>query len=87
MQLSTYDNIIKKGRTEIALGILPLSHSYGLILAHVTAWRGDTYVLHAQFDMQAALASIAKYKIERLYLVHHHHHLTHVFFPAYELAI
>ena len=40
------------------------------------------YVFHAQFDMQAALASVAKYKIERLYLVHHQQ-LTHVFLPAY----
>ncbi|KAL6232847.1 hypothetical protein BDW75DRAFT_242605 [Aspergillus navahoensis] len=69
MQSTTFEAGPKKGRTEVALGFLPLSHSYGLILAHLTAWRGATYVLHARFDMQAALASIEKYRIERLYLV------------------
>ncbi|KAL4928071.1 uncharacterized protein BDV17DRAFT_298800 [Aspergillus undulatus] len=69
IQSGTFEAIHKKGHTETALGFLPLSHSYGLILAHLTAWRGDTYILHARFDMQAALASIAKYKISRLYLV------------------
>ncbi|KAL4812985.1 hypothetical protein BDW67DRAFT_193115 [Aspergillus spinulosporus] len=69
IQATTFEAGPKKGRTEIALGFLPLSHSYGLILAHLTAWRGDTYILHARFDMQAALASIEKYRIERLYLV------------------
>ncbi|KAL5343854.1 hypothetical protein BJX70DRAFT_351911 [Aspergillus crustosus] len=69
IQAGTFEALSKKGRTETALGFLPLSHSYGLILAHLTAWRGDSYILHARFDMQAALASIAKYKIERLYLV------------------
>ncbi|KAL4880710.1 hypothetical protein BJY04DRAFT_207902 [Aspergillus karnatakaensis] len=69
IQSGTFESFSKKGLTETALGFLPLSHSYGLILAHLTAWRGDTYILHARFDMQAALASITKYKIERLYLV------------------
>ncbi|KAL4910502.1 hypothetical protein BDW74DRAFT_184412 [Aspergillus multicolor] len=69
LQSTTFEAAPKNGRTEVALGFLPLSHSYGLILAHLTAWRGDTYVLHARFDMQAALASIEKYRIERLYLV------------------
>ncbi|KAL4995967.1 hypothetical protein BDV10DRAFT_122716 [Aspergillus recurvatus] len=69
IQSTTFEAGPKKGRTEVALGFLPLSHSYGLILAHLAAWRGDTYILHARFDMQAALASIEKYKIERLYLV------------------
>ncbi|KAL3430054.1 hypothetical protein BDV09DRAFT_189603 [Aspergillus tetrazonus] len=69
IQATTFEAGPKKGRTEVALGFLPLSHSYGLILAHLTAWRGDTYILHARFDMQAALASIEKYRIERLYLV------------------
>ncbi|KAL4922592.1 hypothetical protein BDW62DRAFT_215651 [Aspergillus aurantiobrunneus] len=69
IQAGTFEAGHKNGRPETALGFLPLSHSYGLILAHLTAWRGDTYVLHARFDMQAALASIEKYQIQRLYLV------------------
>ncbi|KAL4985686.1 hypothetical protein BDW68DRAFT_189429 [Aspergillus falconensis] len=60
-------NIIKS--TTFEAGPTPDTPSYGLILAHLTAWRGDTYVLHARFDMRAALTSIEKYKVERLYLV------------------
>lgn len=69
IQSGTFEARHKNGSTETALGFLPLSHSYGLILAHLTVWRGDTYVLQASFDMQAALSAIQQYKIERLYLV------------------
>ncbi|KAJ5220197.1 NRPS-like protein biosynthetic cluster [Penicillium chermesinum] len=69
IQSATFESRQKNGSTEIALGFLPLSHSYGLILAHLTVWRGDTYILQASFDMQAALGAIQQYKIERLYLV------------------
>ncbi|KAM3067693.1 hypothetical protein ACMFMG_011433 [Clarireedia jacksonii] len=69
LQAATFENFYKKGRTETVLGILPLSHSYGLIIGHLIAWRGDCTVLHSRFDMQKMLASISTYKIERLYLV------------------
>ena len=69
IQAATHENPFKEGRTETGLGILPLSHSYALVLGHLTAWRGDCLVIHAQFDMQKTLASISEYKIERLYLV------------------
>lgn len=58
-----------RGHNEIVSGILPLSHSYGLILGHLSAWVGDTVILHPRFDMQLMLQSIAQWKIERLYLV------------------
>lgn len=32
-------------------------------------WRGDAIILHPKFDMMKMLQSVAKYKIERLYLV------------------
>lgn len=54
---------------EVALGILPLTHSYGLITQHAMLWRGDTLVLHPRFEMQSMLKSIAQFKINRLYLV------------------
>ena len=69
MQVLAFETPSKQGATEVTLGILPLSHSYGLILAHGLAWRGDSLVLHGGFDMQAMLKSIMQYKIERLYLV------------------
>lgn len=69
VQGATFENRSKQGRTETALGILPLSHSYGLVLGHLLAWRGDCIILHPRFDMQVVLTSIARYSIERLYLV------------------
>ena len=69
LQSAAFESFYKRGRTEVVVGILPLSHSYGLILGHLMAWRGDCTILHPRFDMQNMLASISKYKIERLYLV------------------
>ncbi|KAL9029266.1 MAG: hypothetical protein Q9180_007049, partial [Flavoplaca navasiana] len=62
VQAATFENLSKQGRKETALGILPLSHSYGLVLGHLLVWRGDCIVLHPRFDMQvpsiiAALAA------------------------------
>ena len=73
VQTATSENYHKKGRTEIVSGILPMTHSYGLILGHLSAWRDDCMILHPRFDMQAMLASIAQYKIEKLYLVRKSH--------------
>lgn len=56
-------------QSEVALGILPLTHSYGLITQHAMLWRGDTLVIHPRFDMQSMLKSIMQFKINRLYLV------------------
>ncbi|KAL6712841.1 hypothetical protein ACLMJK_009553 [Lecanora helva] len=69
VQSSTFENGYLEGRTEVVSGVLPLSHSYGLILGHMSAWRGDCVILHPRFDMQVLLQSIAPWKIERLYLV------------------
>ena len=69
LQATSFERFDKQGQNEVSLGVLPLSHSYGLILAHAMIYRGDSIVLHPRFDMQAMLGSIAKYKIERLYLV------------------
>ncbi|KAL5044870.1 hypothetical protein BDW71DRAFT_198752 [Aspergillus fruticulosus] len=71
LAMITHYNIIANinKSTTFEAGPTPDTPSYGLILAHLTAWRGDTYVLHARFDMRAALTSIEKYKVERLYLV------------------
>lgn len=49
--------------------MLPLSHTYALEVSHIMLWRGDSIILHPKFDMMKMLQSVAKYKIERLYLV------------------
>nr|QIW91880.1 Ligase [Phialomyces arenicola] len=69
IQALTLEKVSKGRKTEVSLGILPLSHAYGLVLLQAVAWRGDTVILHSRFDMQATLRSIQQYRIERLYLV------------------
>lgn len=66
------ENVAKKGRTEVGLEMLPLSHIYGILISHMMLWRRDTMILHETFDMQKVLKSIAQYRIERLYLVSWH---------------
>lgn len=54
---------------EVALGILPLSHGFGLVSTHSEIFRGNTTVLHGTFNMQLMLKSVQDHRIERMYLV------------------
>ena len=69
MQATIYEDVSKKGKPETATGVLPMSHAYGLEVAHIMLWRNDRLIVHPQFDMQAMLGAVTKYSIERLYLV------------------
>lgn len=74
MQISTYDGIFRKtlgkGYKEVALGLLPQSHIYALIVvSHASTYRGDSVVVLPRFDMKTYLESIQKYKINTLYIV------------------
>ncbi|KAF4961414.1 hypothetical protein FGADI_268 [Fusarium gaditjirri] len=53
----------------IALAVLPLNHGYGLVTTHAMFIRGDSSVLHPNFNMQLVLKSIQEHRISRLYLV------------------
>lgn len=56
--------------TENCLGLLPLSHIYGLIvIAHVGPYRGDGVVVLPKYDFKQLLQSIQDFKIAMLYLV------------------
>lgn len=55
---------------ENALGLLPLSHIYGLVvIAHASVWRGDGVVILPKFEFDMFLTAVAKYKVNMLYLV------------------
>ena len=55
---------------DVALGLLPQSHIYGLvIIAHASTWRGDQVIILPKFELKSYLNAIAKYKINTLYLV------------------
>ncbi|EXJ80515.1 hypothetical protein A1O1_08661 [Capronia coronata CBS 617.96] len=74
VQISTYDQMardaIAPGYHDAALGLLPQSHIYGLIvICHCSTYRGDRVVVLPKFDLQQYLTCIQKYKINTLYIV------------------
>lgn len=57
-------------KTEVALGLLPLSHIYGLVvIASSSTWRGDEVIILPKFEMASYLMAMQKFKINTLYLV------------------
>jgi acyl-CoA synthetase (AMP-forming)/AMP-acid ligase II len=75
LQISTYDKSVRDKRpvgrkSEVALGLLPLSHIYALVvIAQTGTYRGDEVIILPKFELQSYLNAIQKYKIEILYLV------------------
>ncbi|KAL4884488.1 hypothetical protein BJY04DRAFT_225678 [Aspergillus karnatakaensis] len=69
LQATTLDGYATRQSPEVTLGILPLSHAYGLVAFTTLLYRRDSIVLHSKFDMPAALKSIQQYRIQRLYVV------------------
>ncbi|KNG50623.1 phenylacetyl-CoA ligase-like protein [Stemphylium lycopersici] len=80
MQISTFekpyrDTIIKDVRnqsdyTEKALGLLPMSHIYGLVvICHASVYRGDGVVVLPKFEFASTMQAIQDYEINTLYLV------------------
>lgn len=56
--------------TAVAMGLLPMSHIYALVvICHEAMYRGDCVIVLPKFDMKSYLQSIATYRIEILYLV------------------
>lgn len=74
LQIATYEkpmrDLRKGNKAEVALGLLPLSHIYGLVvIAQASTWRGDETIILPKFEFQSYLRAIETYKIEGLYLV------------------
>lgn len=74
LQITLYDKpareAIRPGYLDVALGLLPQSHIYGLIvISHCSTYRGDRVIILPKFDLQHYLTSIQKYKINTLYIV------------------
>lgn len=56
--------------TIISLGLLPLSHIYGLIvIAHCGTYRGDSIIILPRFEMDTFLNAIERFRIQRLNIV------------------
>ncbi len=74
LQICTYDkparDSIRKDYQDVALGLLPQSHIYSLIVVcHCSTYRGDQVIILPKFDIQFYLSAIATYKINTLYIV------------------
>lgn len=74
IQIKLYDGVDRakngKGYHEAALGLLPQSHIYGLIvICHCSTYLGDTVIVLPRFEINSYLNSIQKYKINTLYIV------------------
>ncbi|KAF2440168.1 acetyl-CoA synthetase-like protein [Karstenula rhodostoma CBS 690.94] len=56
--------------TENALGLLPMSHIYSLVVVcHASAYRGDGVIVLPKFEFAQMLGAIQRFKINALYLV------------------
>ncbi|CZR45109.1 putative phenylacetyl-CoA ligase [Fusarium proliferatum ET1] len=68
-QAAVFESSARYKHPDIGLGVLPLNHGYGLVTTHAMFVRGDSAVLHPNFNMQLVLKSIQEHRISRLYLV------------------
>jgi ribosome assembly protein SQT1 len=79
LQISTYDKPFRDTKiepgtvsdyTENILGLLPMSHIYGLVvICHASVYRGDGVIVLPKFEFQTFLSAIQNFKINFLYLV------------------
>ncbi|KAL8810983.1 MAG: hypothetical protein Q9223_007628 [Gallowayella weberi] len=80
MQITTYESPFRPKHlnvpdsrysgTEVALGLLPQSHIYSLVvICHASIYRGDQVINLPKFDLRSYLNVIQRFKINLLYLV------------------
>ena len=74
MQIAAFEQPARDARgadpTEVGLGLLPLSHIYGLVvIAQASTYRGDEVIILPKFELVSYLNAIQKFKIQTLYLV------------------
>lgn len=73
IQFGTYDSMARKHdgfETQVALGLLPFSHIYGLeVVAYGSIFRGDEVIVLPKFDLQTFLKAVQDFKIAQLYIV------------------
>ncbi|KAL7934549.1 hypothetical protein V8C35DRAFT_326937 [Trichoderma chlorosporum] len=70
LQMSTYESNSKSGKPESLLAVLPMSHSYALIVTgHCGVYRGYESVVLPGFDLIDVLEAVQKHSIETLWMV------------------
>ena len=73
LQTTTFDAVARQKlniTTLVALGLLPLSHIYGLTLvALLSQYRGDEVIILPRFELGSFLAAVERFRIEQLSIV------------------
>lgn len=71
LQMTVYEStFLSRDTPDVILGILPQSHIYSIILTtHVSAFRGDTVVTMAKFELMNFVRAIKKFQMTMLYVV------------------
>lgn len=73
LQITSYE-AVARGRlgvdTQVALGLLPFSHIYGLTVIALTGWyRGDETVVLPKFELSSLLQAVQQHRIEQMCVV------------------
>ncbi|RYP82186.1 hypothetical protein DL769_001736 [Monosporascus sp. CRB-8-3] len=73
MQIRWHEDTGRKAcgvETQVQIGLLPLSHIYGLVVvANAGIYRGDGVIILPRFELQTLLECIQKFKINFMHLV------------------
>jgi acyl-CoA synthetase (AMP-forming)/AMP-acid ligase II len=73
MQMRWFDSVHRRAKgieMQTSLGLLPLSHVYGLlVVALASIYQGDSVILLPKFELKNLLQSIQRFKINELFLV------------------
>lgn len=73
MQYRLYESVGREKfgvDTQVALGLLPFSHIYGLVvISHGNTWRGDEVIVLPKFELTHYLQAIERFKINHLIVV------------------
>ncbi|KAI2617130.1 acetyl-CoA synthetase-like protein [Hypoxylon sp. NC1633] len=73
LQIRWHEESSRRARgveTQVAIGLLPLSHIYGLVVvAQACTYRGDGVIILPKFELKTFLQTIQKHKINQLHIV------------------
>jgi hypothetical protein len=58
-----------RAQQDVTLGILPQSHIYGLIMAHLSAYRGESVIVLPKFTLESLAQAIQNFKVNVLIIV------------------
>ncbi|KAK6189628.1 GAL4 enhancer protein [Pestalotiopsis sp. IQ-011] len=73
MQIRWFESVNREEQgieTQTTLGLLPISHIYGLVVVTLSAiYRGDAVIILPRFELKGLLDTVQRFKINFLYLV------------------